>query len=127
MKAEQMTNKNQIIEIIQKAEYENYGIRVMMRNPITGKYPSVEIGGSIENSYHWEDGETMGEEIEGVCAVEITIDSIDDALHILNDYIFMIGNESSCKNIVLMGSEYSEGGNDYNEIIMEEPEILVIW
>ena len=103
-------------------QYETYGLRVMKDNPLTGTKVTAEAGDYVNNyeSYEWVDGNPTDESLEGLCAVEIDINDIDDAIHKIQDYIE--GEEQ----IVLIGCDCWSNGNDAwnNEIIARDGQIL---
>jgi len=93
-------NADQIIDIINSQEYgaeqySSYGLRAMMRNPITGAYPDVSIGDSVDNSYVWDDNDPTNYMLNGVCAVELDLNDIDKAITQIKAYTW------ACKQIVL--------------------------
>jgi hypothetical protein len=95
-------------------KYNYFGIRSMTPSPITGKETSVKVGEGLPNSYHWDDGDTTGVEINGVCAIGINIDSdvreIEKALKSVSKY--------DGDQIVLIGAYGKDYGDDDGEVIL---------
>lgn len=125
-----MTAK-EIAEIIEKEEYEFYGIR-----KDSAEY---KPGETVRNSHQffqdpqWAD-DAMTEllypltesgpyagyydagELPGACAIRVTDSNIAQALDVVECY--------NGKNIYLVSGSYAEPGNDPGEIIIENAEVL---
>lgn len=114
-------NVQTIKNIIEQEEYAKYGLRGMMNNPITNERVIISIGDIVDNSYEWEDGEPTQEELNGTSAVEVTADTIDNAMELVDAYTW------NCSQVALIASEYSEYGNDESEIIMKDAIVLAVW
>ena len=115
--------ENEIKNIIEKGEYNFYGLRVMTENPITGEAQIVEAGGIVENSYNWDcDGYIETEKLDGVSAIIIKgVEGIDEAIKRVKQYW-------SGQQIVLLGSIDAENGNDPYEIVMSNNDtVLAVW
>ena len=117
-----------IKEIIEKGEFEYYGLRKDNRN--------YEIGEELEVSHEWyQDPEYCPEtdelvypfdedmklydagELEGTCAIEIEEDDIEDIINHMGMY--------EGENLYLIASDCVNIGNDCNEIIMEDAVVIV--
>lgn len=105
-------------------EFEWYGIRADDK-----KY---EIGEICELSHNWwqdnpEDGSEYnkelglwdGGELDGTCAINCT-DDLDD----LSKIVELVKNTYLAEHIYLIGSDACHSGNDANEIVMTDAEIL---
>lgn len=119
-----MFRKEEIIEAINKSKYEVFGLRADWDT-------CYSIGDIHDNSHEWwqddpEDGSEYNEdvglwdggELIGTCAIEVTSETVDEAMELLRHYT---GN---C--FYLLGGDYAEGGNDRGEIIIENAEVLAI-
>ncbi len=119
-----MLKREDIIEAINNSEYEVFGIRADWDT-------NYNIGDIYNNSHQWwqddpEDGSEYNEnrglwdggELSGTCAIEVTADTVDEAMKLMKAYT---GNR-----FYLLGGDYAEGGNDRGEIIIENAEVLVI-
>lgn len=107
-----------IKEIIDDGQYQSYGVRVIAKNPKTGKQDNYKIGDILPPSFYQPDGETTDEELSGTSAIQI--DSKGHYKGDLGDYEHL-GNQ-----IVLIGSDNSQEGNDIGEIEMKNPKVLAI-
>lgn len=120
-------NAEQIAEIIKKHQnkIDTFGLRAMTESPVNGQV-AVKIGDQLENSYDWMDGESTDTELDGTCAVGIswTFDDeltskIEKALSIVDQYHWQ-------NQVVLVGGEFSDYGNDEIEIIIRNAKVLAI-
>ncbi|MCP4492157.1 MAG: hypothetical protein GY820_33345, partial [Gammaproteobacteria bacterium] len=80
-----MTN-NEIKQAIENFEDTNYepvvwAIRAHHNSYGEFEYVAPEVGGELENSYVWHDGNTTSEQLDGVCALEIS--DIDTAIDMI--------------------------------------------
>ena len=124
-------NAQQIFDIIQEesAYIQYFGLRALTQNSETGEFETAEIGGTVKNSYVWNDGDNTGEEIDGACAIKINeadtrkadTDEIEQAIREMRPYI------ANAKQVVLLGSDEAEPGEDYHERIMKNAKVLAIW
>jgi hypothetical protein len=115
--------EDEIKNIIEKKEYNFYGLRVMTENPVTGEDQVAEVGGYVENSYNWDcDGYIETEELEGVSAIIIKgEEGIEEAIKRAKPYW-------SGQQVALLGSIDAENGNDPYEIIMSNHDtVLAVW
>lgn len=107
-----------IRNIIKKGKYDNYGIRVVSDNPNTGKEDKYVIGDIAKPSYEWEDGQSKSNRrLLGTSAIEINQND-EDFLSKVSRY-WGNGNQ-----VVLLGSNNYEGGNDPGETVMKNPKVL---
>ena len=119
-------NSQEIFNIIQdEAQYiEYFGLRALTINSETGEYEEVEIGGTVRNSYVWDDGDNTGEALDGTSAIKINeadMDEIENAIAEMGPYL------SNAKQVVLLGSDDAEPGEDNHERIMKNSKVLAIW
>jgi len=118
-------NAQEIFDIIQEeAQYiEYFGLRALTVNS-EGEYETVEVGGTVRNSYVWDDGDNTGEEMEGASAIKINeadMDEIENAIAEMAPYL------SNAKQVVLLGSDEAEPGEDNHESIMKFAQVLAVW
>ena len=105
-------NASEINQIIASdTKYNYYGIRAMTMNPKNGEFEIAIVGGTVGNSYSWDDGETTDWELNGTSALEV----IDGNTEKILEAVKMYDDRSQ---VVLLGSLYSEYGQDEGEIIM---------
>ena len=119
-------NSQEIFNIIQdEAQYiEYFGLRALTINSETGEYEEVEIGGTVRNRYVWKDGDNTGEALDGTSAIKINeadMDEIENAIAEMGPYL------SNAKQVVLLGSDDAEPGEDNHERIMKNSKVLAIW
>ena len=116
---------NRIRQLMQanSNQYNYFGLRSMTPNPVTNESVSAQIGDMPRNSYHWIDGESTGQEINGVCAIDITDANTAQIAAALKSMPLYDGNQ-----IVLIGSRNGDCGDDAGEIVMRGDEtILAVW
>lgn len=109
-----MKREKKIQKIIESnSQYNYFGVRAMTMNPITKTFEKAIIGKTIRNSYSWDDGETTGDELNGVSviSIDLDLDNVNQALEDVHKY-------DDRNQVVLIGSLYREYGEDPNEIIM---------
>ncbi len=97
-----------------RGQYNYFGVRSMTQNPVTSEQPVAVVGESIANSYNWYDGDSTGEKINGVCA--LAVDADDSIAKI--EKVLARSKMYHGEQIVLLGSMYSEYGEDAGEVIM---------
>lgn len=123
----------QILKIIEKAEYNFYGLRK--------DSSSYKLGDTVKNSHqlfqdpvwkdedctellypYMEDGPYEGlydaGELDGACSIRVTVNNIDEALNSVQNY--------NGDNIYLVAGNYAEEGNDIDELIIEDAKIVGI-
>lgn len=129
-----MLTKDIILNAIENGEYDVYGIRY--------DYHDYTIGDVCENSRQWwqdvenvdpngelteeelaalyndENGCYDGGELDGVCAVRVTADTIDEAINRMSQYDW-----GGCQLILVAGYDATEG-NDPEEIIIENATVI---
>lgn len=112
-------------EIIEKAEYECYGIRV--------DYDRIyRVGDTCENSHQWwqddpEDGSEYNEdmqawdggELPGTCALRVN--NPDNLEEVVKKSKMYPGAE-----VTLIAGDVFEGGNDIGEVIIESAKVLAV-
>jgi hypothetical protein len=114
--------KIEVNTILERESHNYYGLRVMTANPLTGEKQEAEVGGFIEDSFDWEDDMPTDIKLHGVCAIQIHVGNIDEAIDRIKTY-WMEGEQ-----LVLIGSQAADAGNDPFEIIMyENDKVLAVW
>lgn len=117
----------ELVEIIRNCEFTEFGIRHLADDE------NYNVGDEVRNSYDWnyeldhstyEDDEPV--ELYGACAYDVNIDSINDTDDEIIKQLKKALEESKCYygKAVLLGSSWSEYGQDANEIIMQNAEVL---
>lgn len=117
-----------ILKILEKEEYEVYGLRVDDRLYNVGDNcsPSRQLWQDEVEGLPYDDelGLWVGEDLDGTCAIEIDtvfgvdIEDIEEALEIIEHYQ---GN-----HMYLVAGDYCEGGNDYGECIIPDAKVLAV-
>ncbi|MGE4293330.1 MAG: hypothetical protein AB7E32_14110 [Desulfovibrio sp.] len=115
-------NANEIIQIIAEYESANYepeawALRAQHDGWGEFDYATPEVGGQLENSHVWVEGESTDEQLDGVSALRI--ESIEAALEMIANY--------PARNYVLMAVNRYEHGYDAEEIICQDYEIVAVW
>lgn len=101
-------NNGQVKEIIESGEFDSYGFRIQ-------EIDTTEIGNEINYvSKVWVEGEETDEELNGVCAISAKV--VKSLSNQSGDYF---GNY-----IYLLGSNSTESGEDFGEIIMQNAVVL---
>lgn len=88
-----------------------------------------QLGDELENSHDWPEGNWTETELDGACAIDVadacSYDSLDElkemAIKRLND-----SNEYLNENVYLISGTSHEYGNDPNEVILRNPEVIGI-
>lgn len=124
----------EIEAIIEKGEYEHYGIRAVasLSDHFTESWlkktgQSVEpvaltVGQIAPASYRWEDGNNTDEELGGTCAIQIPSawdGSLERPIEAVSSYLG--------KQLALLGCYHVSYGEDNGEIIMQDAVVLAIW
>jgi len=88
---------------------------------IRSQDPEFEMGETIyHQSMVWLDGEETEDELPGLCALHVrSEEDFDRLLEVSKNYY-------GFAHIAILGSNSVEYGEDENEIIMDEPEVLAI-
>lgn len=100
-------------EIIEAGEYDHYGVRAHRGG-------DAVVGQSLGNSYIWDDGECTGDELDGICTIKVTAETVDAAIERLRAYSW--DNEP----IVLVGGYYGSHGSDSDEFIIRDNICLMV-
>ena len=117
----------ELIKIIRNCEFTRFGIRHLCADE---KY---NVGDEVRNSYDWDymyDCSTYETddpvELIGACAYELNIDSINDTDEEIQNKLNIALDASKCYSgdAVLLGSDWACYGQDENEIIMQNAEVL---
>lgn len=90
-------------------EYDYVGLRI--------QYEPFEIGEIDHLSHVWDDNNDTGEELDGICAIKVTPESV---LRILKEHSYF-GD-----NIAILGSNSVTYGEDPGEIIMRDAVVTSI-
>ena len=129
------------IQELKEIQNDLHGIRYMTANPVTGKQQALKVGDQLENSFDWEDGNSLHES-DGVSALnigEISHFDLDDeedaqeALKLINERLDRLAmykaQDGGNGQVVICGAGYhSYEGNDLDEtVICGNPEILYIF
>ena len=119
-------NVQQIFDTIQEESVyiQYFGLRALTQNSETGEFETAEVGGNVKNSYIWNDGDNTGEEIDGVSAIRINeadTDEIEQAIREMQPYL------TNAKQVVLLGSDEANPGDDHHERIMKNAKVLAVW
>jgi len=131
----------EIAEIIKNTgdQFNHFGVRAMTQNPKTLKYPRTKVGRTLPRSHNWEDGNSTNKKLRGTCAVQVVGDHVWDDLDGLEknaikslDLVFDYRYTCMAKEIVFLGSETCDYGDDLEEIIMRDywgdgPTVLAKW
>ncbi|WP_276723256.1 hypothetical protein [Selenomonas noxia] len=88
-----------------------------------------QLGDELENSHDWPEGNWTETELDGACAIDVadscSYDNLDElketAIRRLND-----SNEYLNENVYLISGTSHEYGNDPNEVILRNPEVIGI-
>ena len=83
-------------------------------------HKKVSIGDELGNSCNYLDDQPV-EELNGVCC--ISIDSAEDFNFIMSE---LSERNYQTGSVILVGGTAQEFGNDDNEVIIENPEILLV-
>lgn len=110
----------EVTNLLSKGIYDYYGIRVNSKNPITGKTPKIKVGGKTKKSYYQPDGVTTSHS-HGTSAIRVTSSGLDAALKDVSVY------HRNGLDILLIGSNSANEGNDPGEIEMQDATILAIY
>lgn len=129
MKTSSRINKEEITRILEKEEYEVYGLRVDDRIYNVGDIcsPSHQLWqDEVEGlPYDEELGFWVGEELNGTCSIGIDTqygvdsDGINKALALIEYY--------EGEHVYLIAGDYCEGGNDEGEYIIGEAKVLAVY
>lgn len=112
-----------MLELAKKIEnlldegYEAFGIRHME-------------GNELNNSHEWIDDEDTGIELDGVCTYDLRVDLFDSAEDIATKLVEALEKSNAAYGHlgrpVLIYGKYGEGGNDINEIVIPNPQMIEI-
>lgn len=116
---------DKITEILNNSAFSDFGVRVITHNP-NGCIAAYRAGDELPNSYTWIDGLSTCEELEGVSAISISYDGwecedIESDIKDLAPYL-SLGDQ-----IVLIGGAASYEGNDANEKVISNAEVLYVF
>jgi hypothetical protein len=100
---------DQIMEAAEASDYEYIGVRVQ-DVPFT-------LGPINHNSHRWDNGDDTGEELDGVCVIDVKmLASVIKHMH------WYYG-----EHIALLGAYSAEYGEDYGELVLSEAETIAIF
>ncbi|NLQ17571.1 hypothetical protein HGG82_08005 [Marinomonas sp. M1K-6] len=109
-----------------EAAYENHGYCFGIR-AMTG-VQTAEVGSILPNSYHWEDGVSTGNEIDGTCAIgfDVEFGEIESEQHFLK-MVELVKNTYSGQVVVICGSQnIDEPHNDQDEVVIKNAKVISI-
>lgn len=120
----------EILNIIAQDEFEAYGIRAMTivtDEDETREAP--EVGQILGNSRVWDDGLVTDEELDGTCALGISVYDADDVDEIKNimQVLHSLDTTYTGRYIVLLGAYTSTRGEDAGEEILCNAQVLAVW
>ena len=115
-----------ILKAIEDSCLNSFGVRVMTDNPVIAEALTLEVGDSVNNSHVWVDGESSDEQLEGVSAITIGYDEFD-VEDILYDLEQLRPYRDLGDQIVLIGGDDSYEGNDPNETVISNAQVLHIF
>lgn len=133
------TNMNELIEAMKKARENgctHFGIRI-----VDNDAGILHVGDLCPDSYNWDfeldcsTRETTGETLNGACAVEIDTSMLmldgDDDEDVAAEIEKAVQQSESAgywgeQMLLIAGSDSCEYGDDENEIIIENAEVIAI-
>jgi hypothetical protein len=103
-------------------KYSYYGVRVETPNWYTDETKELpNVGEIVEyRSYIWDDGDSTGEQLNGLSTVEVIDGDLVKAVE------YAKSNYTAGTKIMLLGSDAASYGEDKFEIILEQPEVIAI-
>lgn len=113
-----------IVEEAEKRGLSHFGVRVITKHQ---KGKSIyKVGDSMKPSYVWVDGSSTKEKLSGVSTIKIdydgfNVENIDKTLSKLEPYL------GDNEQVVLVGGTDSYEGNDRNERVIENAEVLHVF
>ena len=132
----------QIQDIIDQGKYRRYGIRVASKTTdryrpeyVSGRNlpikPDLKVGRIAPRSHVWVDGNPSRRKLDGTCALGVRAEY--DHAQMCGDLLGE-GPKKQCGNggyagnqIVLLGCDYAETGEDVGEIVMMDAYVLATW
>lgn len=122
---------SEILSIVANGEFDHYGIRALtICDEADAALPAPTIGTTLNNSRVWSDGEITDEELNGTCALGLSIYDAEDAdyeLPRIECDLRHLDNQYAGRYIVLLGSNRVKGGEDMGEYIMAQAQVLAVW
>ena len=117
-----------VLEVIKNSSYEIFGIRHIASDE------SYIVGDCARNSYDWDiendvsSYETDSRELDGTSAYFTDIDTLDDEEEIEKKLLIALEKSKVYSGTaVLLGGDRYDWGNDDNEVIIEDAEVLYIF
>lgn len=123
---------HEILSIIAQDEFEAYGVRAMtICNESDALLPAPEVGSILANSRVWDDGRVTDEELDGTCALGISViytddDDVDEIKNIMQ-VLHSLDTTYTGRYIVLLGAYSSTVGEDAGEEILCNAQVLAVW
>ncbi len=96
---------------------------------LRGLYSNEQMG-TLENSYVWIDGEMTDEKLNGTCALEVSANwEYDNENYIIKNLKYALEsiNEYGNGRVGVVIGDYEERGNDKNEIIISNAQLIKIY
>lgn len=115
----------EIDAITDLAEYEHYGLRVVTDSPYKRKAVRLKVGRVAPRSYVWDDNCTTSERLRGASAIEIYLPDWPTSCERAIERLRMYRHNGS--QVVLLGSEFADCGEDDGEIVMRDAVVLASW
>lgn len=121
-------NIKEAVRTIMDSDYEVIGIRHIASDE------SYKVGDYTRNSYDWDNEndlssyETNPKELDGTSAYFTGIDTLDDEEEIETKILSALEESKVYSGAaILLGGDRYDWGNDDNEIIIEDAEVLYIF
>lgn len=105
-----------LTEMVESGEYDRIGIR--------GQEEEFELGEIDHCSVNWIDGVETDEELDGICAIEVTEGYYDLAGDIEKRLAGM--RYYPGEHLAILVSDRASYGEDENEIVMQDAEVVAI-
>lgn len=121
-------NIKEAVRAIMNSNYEIFGIRHIASDE------SYKVGDYTRNSYDWDNEndlssyETNPKELDGTSAYFAGIDTLDDEEEIEAKILSALEESKVYSGTaILLGGDRYDWGNDDNEVIIEDAEVLYIF
>lgn len=107
----------QQIQQLEELDYTFYAIRVMTGGVV------VEEGDELQNSFEWVDGVATDNELNGTCGLSLRWNGwsfesgcFEKMMKEIKPYLLRTPDAQ----VIIIGGDYAEEGNDLYEIIVED-------
>ena len=121
-------NIKEAVKAIMNSNYEIFGIRHITSDE------SYKVGDYARNSYDWDiendvsSYETDPKELDGTSAYFTDIDTLDDEEEVEKKLLIALEESKVYSGAaILLGGDRYDWGNDDNEVIIEDAEVLYIF